>query len=106
MFEYFLSYARGEPGFPRRLESSLRTYRVRFGDGPGLESDAFQLKISTANGTTWESIKAYVEKIKMCVICVQDHKITTQLGLDAASDWCCRNGGKSRWSMFNPSDCG
>jgi hypothetical protein len=51
------------------------------------------LKISTANGTTWESIKAYVEKIKMCVICVQDHKITTQLGLDAASDWCCRNGG-------------
>jgi hypothetical protein len=69
-------------------------------------SDTFQLKVSTANGTTWESVKAYVHNSKMEVICVQEHKITTQQGLDAASDWCRRNGWKSRWSMANPSDCG
>ena len=60
------------------------------------------LIVSTANGTTWTSLKEYVKHALGHVLCLQEHHLL-QHQVDAASQWCAMNGYKSIWAAATPT---
>ena len=54
------------------------------------------IKFTTANGTCWSSIQAYVRHSNAHIICAQEHHLEASQ-TEEASQWCLRNGFKSVW---------
>ena len=80
------------PAAPWLIEQRCRIDASQSNGNADQRKAEYALSIETVNGTCWRSLQRYIKRAKSDVLCLQEHRISDQRKLNAASRWCANNG--------------